>query len=91
MKTIKHRIASWLYRKTEGVIKEEYRKVQGTDIVCPNCNTWFSISSESFKHYTGYERGLYKSTCGKCNHTSFWNPDIAPVLILCDEQGYPIN
>ena len=90
-KTLKHRLASWVLHKAKSIIKEEHLKVHRNDIRCPNCKEWFSISGEEHKHYVETNGCLYLCTCGKCNHTSHWNPNIAPALILCDEKGMPIS
>lgn len=73
----------WLYRYS----KKKIREMDRSDCKCPNCKEWFSvISAEGYVSMGGSEEFGIRITCGKCNHTSYWN-DCAPVLLLCDEKG----
>ena len=82
----------WLYHLSATKIIDWHLNKYKSDIKCPNCNTWFSISSvEGFKH--SYVKPApnfgVTVTCGKCNHTSHWNME-TPAIILCDETGKPL-
>ena len=79
----------WLYLLSEKKIKQLHLEKFHNDMICPNCNVWFSISSLRYKHecVDGEKDFVIGTICGQCQHTSYWNMDIAPVLVLCDKYG----
>jgi len=85
-----------MYVRSESKIKEQHLAKHKTDILCTNCQTWYSISAIQYNHK--YE-ALFDidevdigsiTTCGKCGEVSHWNAVIAPVLIKCEKNGTPL-
>ena len=76
--------------------KQRLRKLilhdRKVDTKCSNCNQWDSLVelehglSELFT--TSYGYGI---TCANCNHTTYFNCDLAPVPLRCDPNGTPIQ
>jgi len=65
------------------------KKKQTTYLFCPQCDNEL-VSSNSYR--TQIEKPntcIWVFECSKCNHKSYWRPDIAPVVILCNEEGVP--
>ena len=89
---LKMKIYAWLFKKSKSMYKEEHLKHHHSDIKCPQCNEWFSISGIEHKHNNSYieDIDIYSCYCGKCGHTSYWNPNISMFLVLCDEKGHPL-
>lgn len=85
MKYLKFKILKWLMIKTQEQYKVEYLKVGGVDILCPNCNEWYSVSSIKYKHKLTDAVDGYTFTCGQCQHSSNWNTCDFPYPALCDE------
>lgn len=73
--------------------KHKIRELSGPDIKCPNCNEWFAVTAVDHTHRfdTLLDGEVLKATCGQCKHDSFWNLDIAPVAIRCNEKGIPVQ
>jgi hypothetical protein len=61
------------------------------DIKCVNCNEWYSISGVLYNHTLVDTTFGVKTVCGQCEHASYWNLDVAPVAILCDNRGNPLK
>ena len=80
----------WLYNLSSRKIQDNHLKKTGSDIKCPNCNDWFSVSGINHEHtHISKPEWGYHLKCGKCNHDSYWNADIAPMLLHCDCDGKP--
>lgn len=81
----------WLYKYSKKIVKEKSMNKYRSDIKCPNCKEWFSISGveHEHKHISEPEFGFHVK-CGKCGHESYWNAVAAPVLLRCDEKGTPL-
>lgn len=64
-----------------------------TDMKCPNCNEWFSVSGIKYKHSLEKEpkHDFSICICGQCGFKSNWSPHIAPCLIRVDDNGIPIT
>lgn len=58
---------------------------------CVKCQNEL-IHSESFlEERKVLNNFVWDFKCSFCGHVSHWNPDIIPGLLLCDENGEPIN
>lgn len=80
-----------LSRYIDKLYRKEHLRVHKNDIKCPNCNEWYSLSGINHKHYIEDTEFGVKTSCGQCSYASFWNLEIAPVAILCNESGTPLN
>jgi len=80
-----------IYKWAKSKVKYYHSRVYRNDIKCSNCNEWFSVSGVEYKHKLDYREELFVTTCGKCEHVSYWNTTIAPELIACDENGTPLD
>lgn len=88
---IKRRFWKWVYKKAEENYLEAHREIYPTDLKCPHCNTWFSLSAIDYKHESVEQYDWGDSVkCGKCGGVSHWNLCAAPVALLCNEDGDPI-
>lgn len=84
---IYEKIFKWSRKK----VREEKLNKYGTDIKCPNCKEWFSVSGVDHKHEHVSEPEFgFHVKCGQCEHESYWNAVAAPVLLNCDEKGNPL-
>lgn len=86
---IKRTVLKWIFKKS----REAYKNTCKLDMRCPNCREWFSITGMDHApeyHCPEPEFGSMV-TCGKCTHTSYWNLAAAPVPLLCDENGTPLQ
>ena len=82
----------WLYKLSKRKVKEAHLKTVGSDIKCPNCKQWFSVSGVEHKHSHMSEPEFgFHIKCGACGHESYWNAVAAPVLLRCDENGTPLK
>ena len=83
----------WLYKICLQEIKKCHMKIWNTDIKCPNCNEWFSVSGVMHKHehVRKPNSDLSEVVCGQCGHHSFWSAHLAPCLVLVDENGKPLK
>lgn len=54
-----------------------------------NCNEWYSLSGINHKHRIEDTEFGVKTSCGQCGYVSYWNLEIAPVAILCNDSGIP--
>lgn len=82
-----NKIYLWSKRK----VKEDHLKKHKNDIKCTNCNEWYSVSGVEYKHEIHPFDYGYLTVCGKCGEKSHWNTVAAPVALLCDSDGNPIN
>ena len=90
-----YKILKKLYLFIREELKKEHLKIRHNDIKCPYCNEWFSISEIRFKHKI-YDKNkenpeVVTCTCGQCKFTSYWNTAIAPVLVRCNKDGWPVT
>lgn len=87
-----NRFWKYCYKLSKRKLKEAHTKQFLSDIKCPNCNRWFSESSfDGHKHEHVAEPSWgFHVRCGQCDHESFWNAEIAPILIRCDKTGNPL-
>ena len=87
MKKLVEKIYLWSKKK----VRENHLKTHKTDIKCTGCNEWYSVSGIEYNHkFASFDYG-YSSVCGKCGKKSHWNTIAAPLALLCDEDGTPIN
>jgi hypothetical protein len=86
------RIYKRLLKFCRNKVREQHLQKYNNDVKCPNCNDWFSLSSLNYKHehVTNPSWGFHLK-CGQCKHESYWNAEIAPVLILCNANGIPLE
>ena len=82
----------WLYKIIHKKLHQQHLEVYKSDIKCPRCNEWFSITGVFHKHaYTETQPDWGASViCGQCKEHSHWNLEIAPVAIRCNEKGNPL-
>ena len=80
-----------IYLWSKSKIKENHLKHHKTDIKCPNCDEWYSVSGVEYNHKIETVEYGYSTICGQCGTKSYWNTEAAPVLILCDEDGIPLE
>jgi len=85
-----------LLKKIIHNFENHFRKVHlkrlGTDIKCPNCNEWFSVSGIKYKHHNAKspDHDYWICTCGQCGFKSNWSGNIIPGLIRVDDNGNPV-
>lgn len=87
-----------LIEKLITFLKKEYREVhlkeRGSDIKCPSCNEWASLSGIYYKHDHSWVDingdDVFVWGCGQCGRVSYWNLDMAPFPVLVNEKGSPI-
>lgn len=80
----------FLYKLSKRKLKDAHMKKFRSDIKCPQCKRWFSETSIFHKHEHVSEPTFgFHLKCGACEGESFWNAEIAPVLIRCNENGIP--
>jgi len=84
------RLYSYFYDQ----VTKRHLKRTGTDIKCPSCNEWFSVSGVKYKHKKRFydpvnmnELSYYVCSCGQCGHESKWTGDLAPFLVLLQDDG----
>ena len=82
----------WLYKLSRKKLRQIHSDKYKVDIRCPTCKRWFSESSlfHKHKHVSEPDWGFH-IRCGACEHESYWNAEIAPVLIACDKSGVPLK
>lgn len=85
------RIYEWLYKYSIKKLQDMYMYDYGTTLKCSTCNKW---SHEKYRDsqkdtFTNLDWG-YKMSCGNCGTVSYFNAEIGPMLILCDENGSPL-
>lgn len=73
----------------EKVQRNRRTSLTGTDRKCVNCKTWENQLEQGWIDEQVKE-GVYKTSCPKCGHTSYWNYIAAPLPLLCDEEGTPL-
>jgi C4-type Zn-finger protein len=82
----------WLYFLAKKKIKEAHLVKHHNDMKCPNCNEWHSISGLKYNHdFLERVDGIISTRCGQCQKVSYWNQEIAPVLVLCNRDGIPLK
>ena len=89
--SMRRKILRKLSRYIDKLYRKEHLKVHKNDIKCTNCNEWYSISGINHKHHIEDTEFGVKTSCGQCGNTSYWNLEIAPVAILCNDSGIPLN
>lgn len=86
------KLLGWLVVKSRDVYRNNHLDKYGWDIKCPACNIWFSISGIENRHNTLSRPDFgYHLECGNCGSDSYWNCVHAPVMLLCDGKGVPID
>ena len=97
MSTFKYKLLDKMYRYSRKKLREKVKKDIGVNLRCSNCNTWEDENVlEGYNNaytsatYNGEEFG-YRSVCGRCGQVTYWNAIIAPVVLLCDHTGMPIE
>ena len=80
----------YMYKRSRRSYQDAYEDRWGNDIKCVNCNEWYSLSGALYKHKMENMQFGFKTTCGQCGHVSYWNGEIAPVLVVCDDKGLPL-
>lgn len=89
----------WRVYKTEKATqkqKEKSIKKYKIDVRCSKCDMWLS---ENFHLVKDFEKPIpfesvefgFIYSCPKCGHCNYFNCDIAPVAIACDENGKPLE
>lgn len=82
----------WLFLLAKAKFKEAHLNTYYSDIKCPGCQEWFSISGIENKHEKEWSgKGYWVATCGQCKTVSNWSGDIAPMLVRVDDSGYPLD
>ncbi len=86
---MKEKLLKKIYFWVRKAIRNNHLKTRFNDIKCNNCGEWFSISGVRFNHeYKNCDWG-YQVKCGQCKHVGYWNCEIAPFPVRCDEKGRP--
>jgi DNA-directed RNA polymerase subunit RPC12/RpoP len=86
----------WVYHQSQKKLRNIWVEEKHSDLRCPKCKTWMSISIMTTQELvlvcdTNPISGVMSYYCGQCGEISYWNTEIAPVAIRCDEKGTPIN
>lgn len=82
---MRRKILRKLIRYINKLYRKEHLRVHKNDIMCPNCNELYSVSSIKYKHKLTDAVDGYTFTCGQCQHSSNWNTCDFPYPALCDE------
>lgn len=81
----------WLYQKSENHIRKHYMKHHGSDLKCPNCNTWQSISSLICEiDPLSVDDNVWAVKCAQCNEITYWT-SIGPIFVVSDVNGVPLK
>ena len=93
-----HKFWKKVYFLAVAKCKEAHMQEHHNDTKCPGCKEWMSITGLKHEHKHEYREpedpgqlSYYASTCGQCNTTTKWTPDIAPFLVRLDENNEPIS
>lgn len=81
----------WLIKVSEKKVTERYLSKGYCDIKCPTCNQWYSLQQRKYSHVFREEDYGFLWLCGCCSNTSYWNTIAAPVALVCDKEGNPLN
>jgi hypothetical protein len=85
------RVWKWLHQFSEKKYKEAHLNKYHSDIKCPNCEEWFSISGIKHNHEAVSKPDWgFHVKCGLCKHESYWNAVAAPVLLIAKPNGDPL-
>lgn len=86
------RFWKYIYLKAEKKCKNTHLDIYHTDMKCPTCKIWFSVSGLRYNHTRLPDTGdIIHVECGQCNTVSNWSSGIAPVLIRVDDKGIPVK
>lgn len=77
----------WLYKLSHRKIRDWHLNKYHTDIKCPNCNEWFSVTGQFHRHVQEPMDWGSSCSCGNCGYVSYWNQEAFPFPARCDKDG----